>query len=605
MATRYTVNNTTVEGLLGQIKAGSIAVPELQRPFVWKPSQVRDLIDSLYNGFPTGYLITWQNPQVRLRNGEMSGSRMILIDGQQRITAMMAALAGRKVVDENYNQRRIAIAFNPFPEPGGERFEVQDESHRKSKRWIQDISVMFDSTFSTFSFIKRYCEENEGVDGDELNAEITRLKSLANVPIGLIVLNQDLDIETVTEIFIRINSEGTVLNQADFVMSRMSANEDYGGERLRKTIDYFCHLIKEPGFIESIKRIDPAFYESEGKRMRWVTGLKDLVFDPDYSDMVRVAFMYRFNRAKMSDLVSLMSGRNFQTKTYEESIIEDTFSGMSEAVRRFINENNYKTFLTCIESTGFENSKQVTSAMTIDFAYALFLKLLDDKMPREKVMNYVGRWFVMTVLTGRYTGSPESKMDRDLRMIAEKGFENYLYELEESELSDSFWDVKLVQSMETSRYTNPSFYTYLASQNFSGESSLLTMNTKVQSLARNDIGDIHHIFPKAYLMKHGFPTVKYNQLANYAYISKPTNLAISDRAPAEYFGIVRDQCRSKKAEIGDITDESELKRNLEHNCIPPEIFDMDYDDYEAFLLSRRKMIAAHIRSYYEKIKSRC
>lgn len=231
--------------------------------------------------------------------------------------------------------------------------------------------------------------------------------------------------------------------------------------------------------------------------------------------------------------------------------------------------------------------------------------VLDEGMPREKVSAYLGRWFVMTVLTSRYTGSPESRMDRDLRMIEEKGFEQYLMEVEDSELSDSFWESKLVQNLETSRYSNPYFYTYLAAQIFFHDSSLLTINTKVETIARIDVGNVHHIFPKAYLERNGYKPVKYNQVANYAYIPNPINLSISDKPPAKYFGMVRDQCSSKDVKIGDITDESILMSNLEVNCIPEDIFNMDHARYEEFLLKRRRLMAERIRRYYEAIKLRC
>lgn len=577
----------------------------MQRPFVWKATQVRDLVDSLYNGFPTGYLITWSNPQVRLKNGELSGNKMTLIDGQQRVTAIMAAIAGRKVVDEKYRLRNIAIAYNPFPEEGTEHFEVQDSSHLRSKRWIPDISRVFEPSFSTFSFIKQYCKDNPDVDADALNTELERLRSLVHVQIGIIVLNQELDIDTVTEIFIRINSKGTVLDQTDFVMSRLSANDRYGGSGIRQTIDFFCHLLREPGFLKDLEQIDPEFYEDKGKRMRWVTEQNSPVFEPAYADIIRAAFMYKYDRAKMADLVNLLSGRNFETKVYEETIIEDTFSKMSEAVDECVNEFNFKSFLECIESTGFVIQKQISSAMTIDFAYALFLRLRDSGMDCDRVKAYVGRWFVMSNITRRYSSSPESKMDRDLRMIRDKGFVQYLTEIEDSELSDSFWETKLIMDLETSRYSNPLFYTYLASQVFFNDCALLSLNTKVYSLARIDIGDVHHIFPKAYLAANGFQPAMYNQIANFAYISRPTNIAISDRAPNVYLGIVKGQCMTGRPVIGDITDMDALVDNLRVNCVPENVFDMDCSDYEEFLRIRRRLMADRIREYYRRIKLRC
>ena len=99
--TKYSIKSLTVGAILGLIEAGTIAIPEIQRPFVWKRSKVRDLIDSMYNGYPTGYIIRWQSPNVRIKNGGESAGKFLLIDGQQRITALMTSILGIKIIDEN------------------------------------------------------------------------------------------------------------------------------------------------------------------------------------------------------------------------------------------------------------------------------------------------------------------------------------------------------------------------------------------------------------------------------------------------------------------------------------------------------------------------
>lgn len=109
---RYSVNNYTVETLLSNIKSGSIAIPEMQRPFVWDSSKVRDLVDSLYKGFPVGYIIVWQNPDVKLKDGTKSSGKKVLIDGQQRITAMAAAIVGQEVLDDHYKWKRISMRLD-------------------------------------------------------------------------------------------------------------------------------------------------------------------------------------------------------------------------------------------------------------------------------------------------------------------------------------------------------------------------------------------------------------------------------------------------------------------------------------------------------------
>lgn len=179
---------------------------------------MRDLIDSLYNGYPTGYIITWKNPDVQTKDGGKSMGKHVLIDGQQRITALMAAIAGKEVLDEDFNRDRIKIAFNPLTEDATKRFAVQDASHLKDKKWIPDISTIFDSGFDPFDFALEYCVINEGVKPNDVNKAITELKGIANRQIGVIELDHSLDIDEVTEIFIRINSKGTALSQSDFVM---------------------------------------------------------------------------------------------------------------------------------------------------------------------------------------------------------------------------------------------------------------------------------------------------------------------------------------------------------------------------------------------------
>ena len=109
---KFDVNNVSVETLLGYVKDGTIAIPEIQRPFVWDTTKVRDLIDSLYREYPVGYIITWKSPDVKLKDGSFSEGKQILIDGQQRVTALTASLLGEEILDDNYKKKRIKIAFN-------------------------------------------------------------------------------------------------------------------------------------------------------------------------------------------------------------------------------------------------------------------------------------------------------------------------------------------------------------------------------------------------------------------------------------------------------------------------------------------------------------
>ncbi|SVC53394.1 uncharacterized protein METZ01_LOCUS306248, partial [marine metagenome] len=238
---KYSVNHHPIQTLLTWIESGEIAIPEIQRPFVWDASKVRDLIDSLYEGFPIGYLIAWRNPNVKLKDGSSSKGKRVLIDGQQRITAIMAAILEKHIVNKDYKRIKIIIAFHPKEK----KFEVSNPAIENDKNWISNIATVLSPKCKTHKFVSDYCKENQITEEDEIdeiadNVEI--LRGIFNNHIGLIELNSDLAIETVSEIFIRINLTGATLSQADFAMSKIAANENYEGDKVRKCIDYFCHL---------------------------------------------------------------------------------------------------------------------------------------------------------------------------------------------------------------------------------------------------------------------------------------------------------------------------------------------------------------------------
>ena len=142
---------------------------------------------------------------------------------------------------------------------------------------------------------------------------------------------------------------------------------------------------------------------------------------------------------------------------------------------------------------------------------------------------------------------------------------------------------------------------YVASQVRSADNTLFTNGFKVADVVGN-VGDIHHIFPKAYLRKTiDAPQRLYNQIANYTYLEKRINIAIGEMRPGEYFTQAREAIAAGENYFGDISDKASLLTNLESNCIPEGIFDMDAVDYEGFLAQRRILMARKIRDYYESL----
>lgn len=592
---KFSVNHHPIQTVLSWINSNEIAIPEIQRPFVWNATKVRDLIDSLYSGYPIGYLITWQNPNVRLKDGSTSRGKKILIDGQQRVTALMAALLGKEVLDEDYCKRRIVIAFNPIEES----FEVLNPAIQKDKRWIKDISQVFSPEFKILEKLNEYCSSNPDTKQEEILNALDSLKSIINIPIGLIELNSELDINEVTEIFIRINSSGVVLSQADFAMSKIAVDEKYGGNVLRKAIDYFCHLSVRPEFFEQIKN-DKEFVKTEYfNKMAWLKEDKEDLYDPSYTDMLRVSFTSKFKRGKLEDLVALLSGRDFGTREYKEEIAEESFNKLKDGILRFMNENNYKKFIMIIRSAGFIDSSMIRAKNALNFAYILYLTLREMNIDQGKIESYVRKWFVLSVLKSRYSSSPESQFDFDIKRINDTNPLDYINNVFLAELSDSYWNIALPQQLDTSVANSPSFNVFLAAQVKMNDKGFLSKDITVQDLISLK-GDVHHIYPKNYLKKLGYNRGAYNQIANYVMAQSEINIAIGDKEPIKYFSELKEQCNGGKIKYGAIQDINVLKQNLEMHCIPLEILEKNFE-YEEFLKERRKLMAMKIKNYFNSL----
>lgn len=598
MATqRYSVAPHPIETLLTWVKSGEIAIPEIQRPFVWNATKVRNLMDSLYQGYPVGYLIAWRNPSIRLKDGSTSSGKRILIDGQQRVAALMAALLGREVLTKYYETVRIRIAFHPIEE----RFEVSNPAIRKDAAWLPDLADVFSPDASLSELTDDYAENNPDADRKQVSRILERLRKIINNHVGIIDLAEDLDIETVTEIFIRVNSAGASLSQADFAMSKIAANDLYDGNQLRKAIDYFCHLAVAPEFFSRIEKGDKAFAKSDYfQKMRWLKDVNDDLYDPSYTDMLRVAFTSEFKRGKLQDLVALLSGRNFETKQYEEAVAEESFGRLRTGVLNFMSKTHLDRLTMILRSAGFITSSLIRSQNAINFAYIIYLRGRTENMPAADLERLVRRWYVMSVLRGRYAGNPESTFDYDIRQIDARGLASYANSVIDAELSDSFWNALLPQAFDTSSSANPTFLVYKAAQAKLGDLGFLSRDITVRDLLLNR-SDVHHIFPSNYLKGKGLKAARYNQVANFVITQSEINIVIGDKSPELYFAQLAEQCNGGEKRYGGITDLAELRSNLSVNCLPVSLLDGQMPEYDEFLEQRRFLMAKKIQTYFETL----
>jgi hypothetical protein len=594
---RYSVTPHPVETLLTWVKSGEIAIPEIQRPFVWESTKVRNLLDSLYQGYPVGYLIAWRNPTVKLKDGTPSAGKRILIDGQQRVTALMAGLLGREVLTKDYETIRIRIAFHPQTE----KFEVANPAIRKDVAWIEDVATVFAPEADLIDLTEDYVAKNPTADRKQVGKVLQKLGKIINNHVGLIELAEDLDIETVTEIFIRVNSAGAELSQADFAMSKIAANETYGGNMLRKAIDYFCHLAVAPDFMGRIEKGDKAFSTSEFLQpMQWLKDVHDDIYDPTYTDMLRVAFTAEFGRGRLADLVALLSGRNFETRQYEDAIAEASFARLKQGILRFINQTHFERFTMILRSAGFVTRALFGGQNAVNFAYILYLRGRVENIPAADLERLVRRWYVMSILSGRYGASPETAFDVDIRQVEARGLIAYADSVIANVLHENFWTGMLPQLMDTSSGQSPYFLAYKAAQVKLGDKGFLSRDITVLDLIMNR-SDAHHVYPRNYLKKQGLARGRYNQIANFVLAQSEINIAIGDKAPDIYFKELADQCAGGNKKYGGITERGALLSNLRASCLPELLLDGEIPSYNDFLEQRRKLMAQKIKTWFEAL----
>lgn len=595
---KFSLNQTPISTILAWVESGAIAIPEIQRPFVWMSWQVRDLMDSLYQGYPVGYIITWQNPDVKLKDGSTSQGKRILIDGQQRITALRAAISGLNVVDKKYKKRRIAISFNPLTE----EFRTRTSSTERGKEWISDIAEVMVNGYDTLTFVDEYVARNPGTTRQEINSRLNLLIQIKNKQIGEIQLSPSLDINIVNEIFVRINASGVNLSNADFAMSKIAVYEkdpgDEMGMRLRKFIDYFAHLSAAPDQFKDIAQNDTEFAKTDYfAKIAWLKNETDDLYDPTYNDIIRVVGLTQFARGKLGDVVSLLSGRNFETRQDEKEIADLSFQKLEKGLYQFTNENKFKQFVqNILRGSGYDEPNMLIARNAVNYAYAMYLRLLDVGENHADANSLVRRLLAISLMTGRHSGSFETQFEQDIKRIQSAGdMAKFIATLEEQELSDVFWNSTLVDEFDKPTTNNPFWHMFIAAQNKLLKQSFLSKNNIARDLATDDI---HHIFPKNYLVKHGYDKSKYNRIANFVHLRNDINISVSDLAPREYLG---DILSGGNNHHSDIVNEAEMINNFEDNAIPKILLQAEVDDYDEFLRQRQVLMAEMVREYYKTL----
>jgi hypothetical protein len=337
-------------------------------------------------------------------------------------------------------------------------------------------------------------------------------------------------------------------------------------------------------------------------KISWIRNKAEDIYQPSYVDVLRVAFTYKFRRGKLQDLVSLLSGRDFETREYREDVIEDSYKRLHDGVNDFVNQTNFERYVMILKSAGVVRGDLIRSQNVVNFGYILYLILKEKDISPDQIEKEVRRWIVMSILTQRYTSSPESQFDYDVRHF--NAAEDIIDAIEDEinrQLNDTFWTNILVERLNTSVASSPYWKTFIMAQIKLNDRGFLSKDITVKALIENR-GDVHHIFPKNYLQKNGHDNRgEYNQIANFAMLQTEVNIQISDRAPIEYMQTVIAQCNGQENKFGAINNTDDLKKNMAESCIPSGFEQMTEPDYENFLKLRRILMAKKIRQYFDSL----
>ncbi|MEU4823020.1 DUF262 domain-containing protein [Actinomadura sp. NPDC023710] len=567
----FRTTDYSVAHLVEAVDRGDVALPDIQRPFVWKTTKVRSLFDSMYKGFPVGFLLFWETdaePGARRIGSGDAVPRNLIVDGQQRLTSLYAVMKGLDVVRENYDKTRIRIAFRP----ADGRFEVTDAAIEKDPEFIPDISVLwagggFHGVVRAFTERLASRREVSQEEQDRLTEALDRCRDLSNYSFKVMELSRSIDEEQVAEIFVRINSEGVTLNQADFILTLMSVFWEKG----RRDLEDFCRGARQP-------TVDG------GTAFNWY-------LRPQPDQLLRVSVALAFRRAVLKQVYQLLRGKGGQGLPRDEQ-----FALLAEAQSHVLDLGNWHKFLQCLERAGFRGAKMVTSDNAVLFTYAIWLfGRTRFAVPDRRLHAVIARWFFMAHMTGRYSGTFETQAERDFAMFVDlgdddaDGFCAVLDRVIDSTLTNDFWGIRLPNELATSASRSPSLSAYLAALNIH-DAPLLLSRTSVRTVldpatTSRDGMRRSHLFPRTHLRdKFQVTTQLSNRIANMTLVEWTGASSADD--PAVYWPL--------EVRASGVT-EDDLRRHRYLHALPEGWEEMGYHDY---LRARQEGMAAVIRDAF-------
>mgnify|MGYP000864599598 CR=1 FL=1 len=579
-AVTYNASTRSIGSLMEALENGELRLPDLQRPFLWKPKQISTLIESLYRGYPVGYLMFWNINPIDIDSGKNIGTglkttiaRNLVLDGQQRLTSLYTSLLGMSVRNSKYKEVIHPVSFRP----SDEHFTTPTAVTVRSSEYIDDISVFFRKDKDIYQFKDNYLEritqnrELETEERQQIDKAFTRLSNIWSQPLQVLELTQEVNTTIAEQIFVRINSAGTSLSQSDFILTLLSVNWDQG----RKDLESFCEKAS----------ITPENKESSPF---------NTLINPEVGQMLRPIIMLGFRRAKFEAAYNLLVGKDIDT---DKSADAENLEKFKSAQNTTLNLNNWHEYINCVFEAGYLSTDMLTSKNVFAFCYGFFLIGKELGVEKRELRKIISRYFFINSLTARYSGSVESTVESDLLMLRNannaEDFINAIEEIISNEVTEDLWKIRIPNSLKTSSKNNPALKSFFASQILMNNNVLFS-NIPMKILADNSSKgsrkklELHHLFPKNILKEEKYAQTEINQVANYAYVEwSDNNLNLLKKHPKEYFDELK----------------HEMPRNEFTNILKMNGLweDWSITEYPEFLEKRRKLMAEVIKLAWDKL----
>ena len=568
--------DTHVGDLVDMIARGELRLPEMQRGYVWTSTRVRDLLDSLYRGYPSGAILVWETDRAQ-PSRDMAVSQVaspfstdkLLLDGQQRLTSLSAVIRGEEIKVRN-RKRPIQIAFN-LDHPDGSRLEIdeveddvspvqsepddetvvegEDDDENtpsilermrnrtfvvannavlSSPSWVL-VSDIFKGEKSDWALVKRLVSSPDDPKFEMYQKRLQRVRSIRNYPYVMQVVPRTVEYEEVAEIFVRVNSQGVKLRGSDLALALITAR-----------------------WPNSLKKFEEFIDECEDSS--W--------FTLDLGLVVRNLIVHATRQSRFKTVGSL-----------SKETLEEAWDRSAHALRFAIN------FLKA--NAGVEDESLLSSPLFM-IPIGILATLKNEKLGREDERNLL-RWLYVANARGHYSGSSETKLDADLSLLFKGGNAAALMPVIESE----FGRLHVEPEDLVSRGSRSALFSlaYLALKHAGAKDWFTGLGLSLTHQGRYHWIQFHHVFPKAVLKKADYDRAETNEIANMAFISGRTNQRLSSKPPEEYFDAIIKQ-RGEEA--------------LEKQLIPMDRRLWKVENYREFLSERRKKLAAAVNDFIDQ-----